>query len=103
MNIWLITVGEPLPIDGPNARLLRAGILSERLGGHGHQVTWWTSTFDHFAKKQRFDRDTDLTLSSGVRLKLLHGPTYRRNVSFQRIANHRVLGKKFEKAARGEP
>ena len=28
MRIWLITIGEPLPIDGTNDRLHRSGMLA---------------------------------------------------------------------------
>ena len=28
MRVWLIAIGEPLPTDGENVRLLRTGILA---------------------------------------------------------------------------
>src|SRR6188474_514837 len=81
MNIWLVTVGEPLPMDGKGTdRLYRAGILATLLARHGHRVTWWTSTFDHVRKAQRFPTDTSHRLDNGVELKLLHGCGYSRNV-----------------------
>ncbi len=96
MKIWLVTIGEPLPIDGGGAsRLLRAGILSAVLAREGHEVTWWTSTFDHVGRKHRFFEDTTVHLEDGVVVKLLHGCGYERNVSFKRIADHRMLARKF--------
>ena len=53
MRAWLLTVGEPLPCDGPNERLHRTGLLAEALHSRGHEVLWWSSTFDHARKRFR--------------------------------------------------
>jgi hypothetical protein len=55
MRVWLITVGEPLPLDGPGERMLRTGILAAFLAARGHEVVWWSSSFDHVRKRQRSD------------------------------------------------
>ena len=91
MHLWLVTVGEPLPTDAGTPRLLRTGMLAERLLARGHTVDWWNSTFDHVAKRHRADRDTTVEVRQGYRFLLLHGPGYRRNVSLRRWANHRVI------------
>lgn len=59
MNIWLVTIGEPLPIDEGNYRLLRVGILANLLVKKNHNVIWWTSTFNHIEKKTLFSRYND--------------------------------------------
>src|SRR6185503_20791356 len=99
VRVWLVTIGEPLPSDGPNERLLRAGILANELSKRSHEVVWWSSTFDHVRKKQRFREDTDLTLPNGVLLRLLHGCGYARNVSLRRLLDHAQLAYKFENKA----
>jgi glycosyltransferase involved in cell wall biosynthesis len=91
VHLWLVTVGEPLPTDAGTPRLLRTGMLAERLLARGHTVDWWNSTFDHVAKRHRADRDTTVEVRQGYRFLLLHGPGYRRNVSLRRWANHRVI------------
>ncbi len=98
MKIWCITIGEPLPIDG-SERLLRTGMLVQRLIDRGHVVTWWTSTFDHVRKQHRFETDT--TVSCGERLTIvcLHAMSYRTNVSLRRFWNHYRLAAKFQLAA----
>jgi len=103
MRIWLITVGEPLPIDEGSARLLRTGILAQILADKGHEVLWWTSTFDHFQKRQRFSRDTLVSVSDRYRLWLMHAAGYRKDVSLLRIWNHYMLGRKFRALAGNEP
>lgn len=103
MRVWLVTVGEPLPTDEGVSRLLRAGILANLLAAGGHEVVWWTSTFDHSRKQQRFSADTTLRLESGVLLKLMHGCHYSRNVSLRRLVDHAILSRKFSRLSRHMP
>ena len=102
MNVWLVTIGEPLPVDGNgNDRLYRAGIMATMLVQRGHKVTWWTSTFDHVRKQQRFPSTTSVQLENGINLKLLHGCGYPRSVSFKRFVDHAMLAHQFSKHSRG--
>jgi glycosyltransferase involved in cell wall biosynthesis len=95
MKVWIITVGEPLPTDGSGDRLLRSGMLAQRLARHGHEVTWWASTFDHNGKRLRFDAPTTIEASPHLTLKLLHAKPYRTNVSARRVLHHLALAKEF--------
>lgn len=95
MRFWLATIGEPLPTDPGGPRLLRTGMLADQLRRRGHEVVWWTSSFDHIRKTFRAAGPTTLLVDSGYRLVLLHGPGYRRNVSLRRWANHWVLERQF--------
>ena len=100
MRVWLITIGEPLPIDGSGGeRLYRAGILAGMLAKSGVEVVWWTSTFDHVRKHQRFPADTSIPLESGVLLKLIHGCGYKKNISIKRLIDHAILAWKFRRQA----
>lgn len=103
MRIWIITVGEPLPIDEGQERLLRSGILVEMLRERGHEIVWWTSTFDHVRKQHRFDRDTACTLDNGASMRLLHGCGYRTNISWRRILDHAGVARRFTSSAAAEP
>lgn len=99
MRVWLVTVGEPLPIDGKGERLHRAGILAGYLKQAGHEVVWWSSSFDHVRKRHRVEKYTAITLENGVDLRLLHGCGYRRNISFERIRDHRQIARQFAELA----
>ncbi len=103
MNIWLTTIGEPLPTDGSDERLLRTGILAEQLHNQGHEVLWWTSSFDHVRKRQRAAHDQRITVREGYDICLLRANSYPRNVSFRRMKNHRTIAKKFSQQAMREP
>jgi glycosyltransferase involved in cell wall biosynthesis len=102
MRVWLVTVGEPLPTDGGTDRLLRAGILADLVHRRGHDVTWWTSTFDHVRKHHRFESDTTLDIKPGYRMILLHGAAYTKDVSLRRIANHWGTARAFARLAEAE-
>lgn len=95
MHIYLITIGEPLPTDGTDVKLLRHGLLANELIKKGHQVTWWTATFNHALKKQRYDSDTTLRPHPLLTIHCLHSVSYKKNVSFLRIINHAHLAIKF--------
>ncbi len=102
MHIWLITIGEPLPIDNTNDRLYRTGMLAKLLVQRGHKVIWWTSTFDHIRKKQRFNKDTNIEINNNFKIKLLHSIRYRKNISIPRFINHYLIGCRFYKYAKEE-
>ena len=102
MRIWLITIGEPLPMDGDNIRLHRSGMLANILTSKGHEVVWWTSTFDHARKKQRFGMDTSIDISNYFNIRLLNSVGYKKNMSINRIINHYAIANKFSKLSRLE-
>ncbi|MBU4599610.1 MAG: glycosyltransferase family 4 protein [Proteobacteria bacterium] len=103
MNIWLITIGEPLPIKNKNVRLLRCGLLAEELISRGHIVVWWSSTFNHSNKKHHLYHDKKINLIGNYYLYLLHTIGYKKNFSFNRYINHIALALKFAIHSRKEP
>ena len=98
MRVWLVNVGEPLPIDGENVRLHRTGILAEYLLDAGHKVLWWTSTFNHQQKRQRFRSNKEIKINPKYTLRLMKGITYKKNISFKRLIDHWLIGQKFKRA-----
>jgi glycosyltransferase involved in cell wall biosynthesis len=103
LRIWLITVGEPLPIPGcHNPRLLRTGRLARCLTDRGHEVLWWTSAFDHFTKRHHTPDDANFEWEGG-QLRLLRSTGYRKNVSIRRFIEHAGIARKFAREARMLP
>ncbi len=96
MLIWLVKIGEILPDKNKNSRLLRTGILGEMLSDFGHNVVWWSSTFDHFKKKQLFAHDTDIKINDRYKIRLIRGCGYKKNVSIERIVDHKIIAKNFK-------
>jgi hypothetical protein len=102
MRIWIVMTGEQLPTDGANVRLRRAALLARECAAGGHDVTWWTSTFNHQKKKQRAESDQSVATSDGLKIEMLYAPSYSRNISAGRLINHKLLGNSFVRRIRGE-
>jgi glycosyltransferase involved in cell wall biosynthesis len=101
MNVWLITIGEPIPLEGKkNDRLLRTGYFAQLMAQNGIGVTWWSSTFSHVRKQHFFNNDKFIQSGKNLKIRLLHGCGYRRNLSLDRILDHKQLALKFTKVAK---
>jgi glycosyltransferase involved in cell wall biosynthesis len=95
MKIWLIEISDFVPqIDGNN-RLYRVGMLAKALVANNHQVLWWSSTFNHQLRRQRFNVSTTINLQENYRLRLLYGPGYNKSISLRRISHNRIIANQF--------
>jgi glycosyltransferase involved in cell wall biosynthesis len=100
MTIWLAAIGEPVPLEAGGAdRLHRMGYLARFLAGRGHHVVWWTSAFDHFRKRHIVPRDQTADLTPGLRIRMLRGCGYQRNLSVARLLDHAEVADKFSREA----
>lgn len=95
MKIWIVSEGEPLPIDGTDVRLRRMGQLSKKMVENGHEVHWFSSTYHHYKKVERYSKDTDLEYIDNFYFHLIKGVSYKRNVSIERIIHHKKISKSF--------
>jgi len=102
MKIWLIHVGELLPIDG-NVRLFRYGVLAEMLAEKGHHVTRWAPTFIHAHKRQRCLHDKTIQLSKHHSIELLYARGYSKNVSLNRVRFYYQLANVLKRRINEEP
>jgi glycosyltransferase involved in cell wall biosynthesis len=98
MRVWLLHIGEELPIDGRH-RLFRYGHLAHSLQVRGHQVLRWAPTFRHSTKTQRFPHDRRIEVTPNYAVRLVHSPGYRRTTSLARLWTYRVLGRRFPQLA----
>jgi glycosyltransferase involved in cell wall biosynthesis len=98
MNVWLLKIGETLPLQ-TGARRLRTAMLADKLTERGHNVLWWASSFDHFGKKWIFNKDMDFQVNERLRIKALKGMGYKKNISLARFIDHRMIAWKFRKFA----
>jgi glycosyltransferase involved in cell wall biosynthesis len=73
------------------------------LADRGHEVTWWVSSFDHFHKRQHEPDSRRVSVGGGLDLQFLWGREYHRNVSVDRLINHRQIGREFRRLARIAP
>ena len=94
-RIWLLTVGEPLPMGAVRERPLRVGLLADTLVERGHDVLWWTSTFDHSHKRQAVAGEQRVQVREGYALELLHAMSYPSNLSLRRFVSHIQVARGF--------
>lgn len=99
MKIWLLQASEPMPVVNKDERLWRMGMIAEELSNRGHEVLWFANTFDHYHKKQLYDKDTIIKVKENYSLYLFHGIKYKKNISISRIINHKMIANKFRKYA----
>ena len=91
MKIWLNEISDFIPVvDGQN-RLYRAGMLAKALANAGHQVLWWTSTFNHQMRKQRFDKSATVKIQENYHIRLLYGPGYQTSLSLNRLRHNKAV------------
>lgn len=99
MKIWIVTIGEPVPIGlGTQDRLDRSGALARALSERGHQVIWWTSAFSHI-RKQFIHSASSVQINDNLRIHLLRGCGYRRNISLMRLIDHFQIAREFTEQA----
>lgn len=103
MKIWLLTIGEPVPIGaGSQDRLHRTGSFGRYLASRGHNVVWWTSTFDHFRKEHLMPDDAVVSEACGLQIRLLRGCGYQRNISVSRFVDHAQVARRFAALSKEE-
>jgi len=103
MNIWLIQIGEPLPLDS-GVRKLRTALIADKLVERGHSVVWCASAFEHQRKCLLFEKDSSVEVSERYTIRAFKGIGYARNVSIRRYLDHRFLARKFARfAVREDP
>ncbi|NOZ25648.1 MAG: glycosyltransferase family 4 protein [Nitrospirae bacterium] len=101
MVIWLVHIGELLPVDGPS-RLFRYGILAEMLADRGHSVVRWAPTFVHAHKRQRVRQDSTIRINDRYRIELLYARGYNRNIGFGRLWFNHQMTRAFRRRIRDE-
>ena len=102
--MWILQNGEEIPSDPGPPRLLRQCLLAETLAARGHEVRYWTGTFNHQQKLQRSRTVATFEETGGYLVTLLPARAYTGHVTPQRIMSHRQAAAGFRKmAARLEP
>ena len=113
MKVWIINPFDNLPLEG--FRPQRYWLMASAFADAGHDVTLFTSDFNHTTKKRRSfleKHSSSLekcrssleggaprpTTEYGIRLELVPTRPYSRNVSFARIRSHRAFIKSLRSA-----
>ena len=85
-TIWLINIGEPLPLDGNKPH--RMGNWKYLLEKDGFNVNFITTNFEHQRKKWLTNNVKGFTILNSV-------IGYKKNISFKRLINHLLISISF--------
>lgn len=103
MRIWTTVIGQRL--DG--AEDTRSMLLCAELLRRGHEVTMWTSAYDHIRKEWRREwietGGAPYRRDDGLEIRFLKGCGYRTNVSVRRFVDHWLAARDFARQAPGAP
>ena len=95
LNIWLVTVGEPIEEDGNEVRLFPTGLFADWLAKQGHSVTFITNSVDHHQKKQRYSATTTIERSANYKIICLYSRLYNSTISIARFLSHSDAARSF--------
>lgn len=103
MRIWTSCIGQRL--DG--AENTRSMLLCAELLRRGHEVTLWTSSFDHIRKEARREwllgGGAPYRREDGLEIRFMQGCGYSANVSLRRLLDHWLVARDFSRTAPGLP
>ena len=95
MNIWLISLFDPTPLDEPIfPRFIE---IAKAAVTQGHTVKHFTSTFRHNKKEHRFESSQDVKIQDGYDVIFTRSMSYRKNMFPKRFIAHGDYAKKLVK------
>jgi glycosyltransferase involved in cell wall biosynthesis len=101
MNIWLVSIFENTPID--DNLNTRYNSLAREANKRGHELTFWSSSFRHNVKQQRFDSYKEVQINEHLKVKFVPADAYQQNISVARMASHYKLAKSMSAMFDAEP
>lgn len=103
MRVWTTVIGQRLD-DAENTRSM---ILCDLLLRRGHDVTMWTSAWDHIRKQWRSEwlgaRKGPTRLDNGLDVRFMKGCGYKENTSPIRLVDHWLAARDFTRQAKNLP
>lgn len=103
MNVWVITIYEPLPFGDPLTRPQRCGMLVKALLENGHVVELWTSTFEHVQHKHHRRGSKLECQGERFSIQFIDGCGYSYDSSPMRFIHNRQTKKEFERIVSCRP
>ena len=97
LTVWFLQTGEPLHIDGGNARPMRAMNLSNALVQAGHKVVLWSSAFYHQETRHRSSIAQRIRVSDNLEIRLIPSRGYQRHIGVGRLIDHAQLAFNLKK------
>lgn len=100
MDIWYVTLYEPLPIGGVGIRLMRSGLLANALVNAGHSVELWLPGFEHVHHEHFRKESVAEKINENYTVQYIKGCGYNSDTSFRRLIHNRQVAREFLRLAR---
>lgn len=94
MKVFVHSPFDNLPCEG--FRKQRYWLMAEAFAAAGHDVSYFTSDFNHGTKRRRAAAPGTV---DGIDVHLVHAPPYSKNVSLRRALSHVAYARRLERAA----
>lgn len=91
-KIVLVRHGEVTPFDDISPRYLRTGQMFFHFTSKGLGCEWYTSTFNHFNKRQRSQSSFKEKINEHGDIIYIKSPGYSKNISLARLYDHLTWG-----------
>lgn len=100
MNVWLVKLEEPVPLD-PDYRPYRMGMLESALLARGHSVLRWCSDLNHLTGTARYGFSTSIVYAENQRYEFISsGVKYKSPISIRRIVDNFLIKLKLLRRAK---
>ncbi len=91
MKIWFVSIFENTPLD--DNKNTRYNSMVREANTRGHDVVFWSSTFRHNVKQQRYEEYQVEELNEKLKIKFVPAKAYNKNISIGRMKSHYALSK----------
>lgn len=100
MNVWLVKLEEPVPLDS-DYRPYRMGMLESALVARGHSVLRFCSDLNHLTGNPRYGASTSVVYSDNQRYEFISsGVRYKSPISIGRIVDNFLVKLKIQRKAK---
>ncbi len=100
MKVWIVQTAEPMHLDPPGMRPMRAMNLANALVDSGHEVCIWTTAFLHSKKKHRTKKYVLEKINDKLSIALIPSIGYKNNLGIFRMVDHIQLAFNLRKRLR---
>ena len=99
MDIWYVTLYEPLPIGGVGIRPMRSGLLADALVNAGHSVELWLPGYEHVHHTHFRKESVAEKIRDRYYIQYIKGCGYGSDTSFRRFIHNRQVAREFVRLA----
>lgn len=99
MNVWYVSLYEPLPLCGKGVKPMRSSYICRALTSSGISVELWIPSFEHIHHINYSSRHSFWADCLNASVQYMKSIGYKKDVSARRFLNNKLLALEFKKLA----